>query len=310
MAISTAKRGGQAPVPLRAHAHLTPPAAGDELVTASVGPSGEAITLWAAPDARQSLLTPSGPAGSGASRPVTARVAVQSAGTTTVTALAGLDVPGCHVQPLPGGRILAVAARGGTATIFDADGRPSRRGSVGDGIEHMLTTPEGRVWIGYFDEGVYGGDPVSHHGIVRYTADLEPEWMYPFDTGLGPVDDCYALNAEGETAWSCYYNAFPIVRMSATAVTGWRNPVAGATALIAGGDTCALIGGYAEGRDRVVVGRLAEDRFEPTGEAQLVLPGGRPLPDRTTMVGRGPHLHVFTEATWYRLSLDDLPPAA
>ncbi|WP_433040698.1 hypothetical protein [Dactylosporangium sp. CS-033363] len=56
----------------------------------------------------------------------------------------------------------------------------------------------------------------------------------------------------------------------------------------------------------MVVGRLAEGRCEPAWEASLVLPDGRPLPKQTTMVGRGPHLHVFTEATWYRLSLDDL----
>jgi hypothetical protein len=306
MPISAAQHDDHPPVRLRAHGLLTPPTAGDVLVTASVGPSGEAITLWADPDAQQSLLKPSGLDGSCANRPVLARVVIQSSSTTTVTALADLDLPFCHVQPLPGGQILVVAARGGAAAIFDVDGAPLRRGRVSDGIEHVLTSAAGNVWIGYFDEGVYGNDPAGHHGIVRYTADLEPDWMYPYDTGFGPVDDCYTLNVEGETAWSCYYSGFPIVRMSERTVTGWRNTISGARALIATSDTCALIGGYAERRNRVVPGRLGEGRYEPASDAPLVLPDGRCLPERTRMVGRGPELHVFTEATWYRLSLDDL----
>ncbi|WP_130335422.1 hypothetical protein [Micromonospora kangleipakensis] len=208
MAISTAQHDNQLPARLRAHGRLTPPKSGDVLVTASVGPSGEAITLWADPAAQRSLLKPSRLDESCANQPVSARVVIQSSSTTTVTALADLDLPFCQVQPLPGGQILVVATRGGTAVIYDADGVPLRRGSVSDGIEHVLTTPAGRVWIGYFDEGVYGNDPVGHHGIVRYAADLEPDWMYPYDTGFGPVDDCYTLNVEGETAWSCYYSGF------------------------------------------------------------------------------------------------------
>ncbi|WP_165439834.1 hypothetical protein [Micromonospora kangleipakensis] len=94
--------------------------------------------------------------------------------------------------------------------------------------------------------------------------------------------------------------------MSDGTVTGWRNTISGAKALIATANTCALIGGYQERRDRVVLGRLDEGRYEPASEAPLVLPDGRSLPEQTYMVGRGPELHVFTAAMWYRLSLDDL----
>jgi hypothetical protein len=96
-----------------------------------------------------------------------------------------------------------------TVTVFGADGRTVRQGSVGDGVKHALTTLSGRVWIGYVDEGVYGRDLVAHHGIARLTADLEPDWMYPFDAEIGQVHDCYSLNVDAETAWSCYYSGFP-----------------------------------------------------------------------------------------------------
>jgi hypothetical protein len=300
------KPGDRPLAQLRVHAHLRPPLAGDVLVTASVGASGEAITLWANPDDRQALLTPSGLAESCARRPVAARVVIQTASTAAVAPIAALDVPFCLIQPLPDGRILVVGARGGAAVVFNADGEPVRRCSVGDGIEHVLTTPSGRVWIGYFDEGVYGGDPVTQRGIVRFNADLEPEWKFPYDAGLGPVDDCYSLNVDAETAWSCYYSSFPIVRISDRTVTGWRNSIHGATALITDAGTCALIGGYRDQRRRVVVGRLAEGQFDPTGDRLLAFPDRQHVDGKVRMVGRGPELHVFAETIWYRLSLDDL----
>jgi hypothetical protein len=304
--VTIAVDGDQPPARLRVHGQLRPPLAEDVLVTASVGPSGEAIALWANPADREALLAPAGRAGSCAKRPVPARVVVQTAATKKVVTLAAVDLPFCQVQPLPDGQILVAAARGGGAVVFDADGEPVRRGNVRDGIEHLLTTPAGRIWIGYFDEGVYGGDSVAHHGIVRFTTDLEPDWVYPFDTSFGPVDDCYSLNVEAETAWSCYYGDFPIVRISDGTVTGWSNTTAGAAALITGTDACALIGGYRDDRDRVVIGHLTEGRYAPTAERRLAMPDGRPLTGQVRMLGRGPQLHVFDETTWYRLDLDDL----
>ncbi|GAA3198635.1 hypothetical protein ACFO1B_02180 [Dactylosporangium siamense] len=294
-------------VALRGHGKLTPPESGDVLVTASAGAGGEAITLWAAPGAREALRKGARAPGSCAKRPVAARVVVQAAGGTTVTTIADLDLPYCHVQPLPGGRLLVVAARGGGAAIFDGDGVRLRRARVSDGIEHVLTTPSGRVWIGYFDEGVYGGDPVAHHGIVRYDADLETEWLFPFDTGFGAVDDCYALNVDGEDAWSCYYSDFPVVHLAGDAVTGWRNAGGqGANALLAAPGMCALIGGYAGSRDLATVGWLTGGRREVATETRLVLPDGGALPERPRFVGRGTDLHVFTETAWLRLGLEDL----
>ncbi|PMR60810.1 hypothetical protein C1A38_11990 [Verrucosispora sp. ts21] len=301
----SAGHSGPPLVQLRAHGRLASPVADDVLVTASVGPSGEVISLWADPASRKALLAGAGLAESCARQPVSARVVVQGASTTTVTTIAALDLPFCKLQPLPDGRIVAVAGRGGKAVVFDADGTPVLQGDVGDGIEHALTTPTGQLWIGYFDEGVYGGG--SPHGIVRLTAGLEPNWGYPFGVEFGPIDDCYSLNVEGETAWACYYSSFPIVRISDGTVTGWHNKIRGAKALVAHGDTCALFGGYSGERSRVVIGRLADTQHEPVSEGLLVLPGDRPLPDRVQMVGRGPELHVFANTEWYRISLDDLP---
>src|SRR5581483_7205667 len=171
---------------LRSHRRLDPARAGDVPVSASVGPAGEAVLLWATPADRQALLARSRDGRSPRSRPpapVTARVTTHHADAVEVVPLDALDLTYCEVQPLPGGRILVVGARarGGVtnATVYDDSGRPVAQGRLGDGIEHVQATPTGRIWVGYFDEGVYGDDPVAHHGIVRFTSDLTPEWTYP-----------------------------------------------------------------------------------------------------------------------------------
>jgi hypothetical protein len=242
--------------------------------------------------------------------PVPVRVSTHGAGVESVTAIAALDVAFCLVQPLPDGHILVVGARrragGANAVVFDAAGQRVREVSIGDGIEHVLTTTSGQVWVGYFDEGVYGGDPVAHHGIVRFDEKLLPAWTYPFDTGFGPVDDCYALNVDGETAWSCYYGDFPIVRIVSGAASGWHNQITGATALMVEANTCILVGGYRSDYDRLVIGYLDTDRYEPVGQQRIALPDGRPIPRDATVVGRGPDLHVFAGTAWYRLGIDDL----
>jgi hypothetical protein len=191
---------GRPVVQLRKHGQLLPPLADDVLRTVSVGPSGEAVAVWMNAADEQMLHTHSGVGGAQRRRPVAARVVVQTAGSASVTAIADFDPQAFRVQPLPDGQFVAVAARGGYATMFGADGVAVRQGSVGDGVNHVLTTPSGRVWIGYFDEGVHGRDQVAHHGIARFATDLEPDWLYPFDAEVGQVHDCYSLNVDAETA--------------------------------------------------------------------------------------------------------------
>jgi hypothetical protein len=298
---------------MRAHGRLEPVVDGDVLVSVSVGPHGEAVALWSGPDGRDRLLARRVHGGgatsarSRPSRPVAARVTTPAG----VVAIDELDLAHCMVQSMPDGGVLVVGRRhrrsGPNAVVFDASGTPIRSGNLGDGIEHVLATPTGHVWVGYFDEGVYGDDPVAHHGIVRFTPALEPDWLYPFDTGFGVVDDCYALNVTGEAAWSCYYNGFPVVHIDDGQVAGWRNTLGGATALVVEPPLCALFGGYGEAnRGRLTLGLLDDGEFRPERTTSLVLPHGNPLPPDAHLFGRGPDLHAFTGTSWHRLALDDL----
>lgn len=316
---------------VRHHAVITAARPGDVRVSASVGPDGELLALWSTAEDQPALTSTTTRPGSAAfpdpraPRPVTARVTVHAPQPVSVTTLSGLPLAHPTLQPLPHGRILIVGARARwrpdgpdrNAHIYETDGSVLAEETLGDGIEHVFTTGTGHVWVGYFDEGVYGnygwGEPESPPplgacGLARFSPDLQPDWRYPSDDSpWGSISDCYALNVDGETAWASYHTDFPIVRVDEGALTGWDNPVTGPTALAVDDTRVALYGGHGPYRDRLVVGSLSGDRLHTAGQYRIVLPDGQRLPENPHVIGRGPDLHILTDNDWYRLSLHDMP---
>jgi hypothetical protein len=306
---------------------------GDVLVCASVGPAGEAVAVWTTPDGLEAVTSATvSPAGArfpdpAAARPVAARITVHTPELAAITPIADLTLAHIHVQPMPGGRFLLAGARcrwrrdgpDRNGVLYDADGQVLCESVLGDGISHVLATSSGQVWIGYFDEGIYGNygwgqadtaQPVGAYGIVRFSPELVPVWHYPRYTEVGPWDaisDCYALNVDGTCVWTCYYADFPIVCIRDGAVTGWHNDIAGASALAAAGSRVALFGGYGPDHDRLALTELGADRAPPAGQYRVALPDGEPLPAGTQVLGRGSRLHFLTGTSWYQLDMDDIP---
>jgi hypothetical protein len=253
----------------------------------------------------------------------TARVTVHAPAITSVTSLSELSLEVTAAQPLRGGRILLAANRCGrraggpdrNAVIYGPDGRVEAEETIGDGIAHLLADGTGHVWAGYFDEGIYGdygrpGDPppLAVSGLTRFSPELAPVWAYPVaDNPYGDISDCYALNVDQDTAWTCYYSDFPVVRIHDGELTGWRSHLTGVRALAVSGSRVALYGGYRPDRDRLTVGALTAGRFRPEGEYRLVLPDGTALPASAEVTGRGPVLHVLSDDTWCQLALSDIP---
>ncbi|MEO6088149.1 MAG: hypothetical protein ABIQ18_34055 [Umezawaea sp.] len=315
----------------RHHAQLVPPQQGDVRVSASVGPAGEVVALWsAAADLAALTSSTTQPGGasfpdSRSSRPAAARVTVHVPGSVIATHIAGLPLAHPSVQPLPDGQVLVVGARcrlrpdgpDRNAIVYDHTGAVLTEQTLGDGIEHVQTTRRGEVWVGYFDEGVYGNygwgeaggePPMGSCGLTRFSAAFAQEWHFPgdFEGVGGAISDCYALNVDDSTTWASYYDDFPIVRIHNDIVTGWHNDVHGARAIAVGGSRVALYGGYGPYRDRMVVGELGDDRFHVTGEYRLVQPDGQLLPQTAQVVGRGADLHVRVGDSWWRIGIEDI----
>lgn len=126
-------------------------------------------------------------------------------------------------QPLPTGRWLLVEARvgksnGANADVLGDNGRILSSFHAGDGIEHVQTTPAGEIWIGYFDEGVYGGGELGQSGLVCLSEKGEVLLKYWSEiaepNALPGIDDCYALNVSAEDeVWLDYYSNFPLVAL-------------------------------------------------------------------------------------------------
>jgi hypothetical protein len=316
---------------LHEHAALTPPRPGSVPVCASVGPDNELLLMWTTADDRDGVqavtTTPGGPTfpDPKASRPVPAQVSVYSRDPIRHVALSEMALAFPTVQPMPGGGILVVGARARwrsagpdkNAVIYGPSGGVLTEATLGDGVGHVQTTHQGYVWVGYFDEGVYGNygwgmhgapAPIGAPGLIRFSPDLSVDWQYRSDDrpGEGAIDDCYALNVDNETAWVCYYSDFPVVRVDDGRVRSWHNSVTGAKAIVTDGHQVALVGGYGPNRHRIAAGTLHREGFAVTAERELTLPDGRPVPAALAITGRGTELHVVTEDTWYRIDLTEI----
>ncbi|WP_327007162.1 hypothetical protein OHA72_07730 [Dactylosporangium sp. NBC_01737] len=284
-------------VPLTLHGELRPRHPQDwkyQPEAVGVGPDGTAFAVWPhRDDAHRKRVT------SHAGTSITATIDITT------------DLTTSFVQPLPDGHVLLVAARTRpgappNAQVWTGDGRLARTGHLGDAIEEVLTTPSGSVWVGYFDEALGGSGPQGH-GLARFTQDLTPDWLYPFDAGLPVICDCYTLNVVSERAYCCAYTDFHLVSVEGNQATDWgAAPYRSAHSLLVQDEAGALISGPGPEYDLVTPFRRSGDDLEAAGQQRrLVLPDGLEA-RRLRSTCRGPDLHVFRNRLWYRTTLDDL----
>ena len=119
-----------------------------------------------------------------------------------------------HVQPFECGWLLG--ERRGQATLYDAHGAVRTRLDLGDASEDLQTTPDGLIWVSYFDEGGFGGG-IGRQGLVCYDATGKPTFKYADfaeQNGLPMICDCYAMNVDQTGAvWVNYYMDFPLLKL-------------------------------------------------------------------------------------------------
>ncbi|MDX3516980.1 hypothetical protein [Streptomyces scabiei] len=238
------------------------------------------------------------------SPPYDAVVVTVTDGSARATGLGPVSARFPLLDSLPdGGFVVADArSRGGDdqVQVFDALGRPSWAFRVGDAIEHLLTDEAGDLWIGYFDEGVFG-DPLSAPGARRWSGTGTALWEYRPPPGVDHIADCYALNVGRAGAWVCPYTAyayagFPLVEVRGDdSLRAWTTEVDGARGVAVHEDRVAFLGGYRGNRDRLTLARLTDTSVETVRTALLTRPDGAPLHRRRRVVSRGARLYVQEE---------------
>jgi hypothetical protein len=238
------------------------------------------------------------------------------------TRLFGLTATFPKIEMLPNGEILVVASRcfrnpDGShemnAKVYGTDGKQNREFLLGDGVKHIQTDAEGRIWVGYSDEGIFGnfgwqhaGGPFGAAGLSCFDKSGQKMWDYGPPEGFDHIADCYALNVSSSGAWSHYYTDFPIAFVDSNwHVRCWNTELSGGHTFAVGDNKVLLYGGYGERRTACNLLSLDDHDARSVAEVSLALPREIDL-SKDKVIGRDKRLHVFQGDDWYVFSIDSL----
>ncbi|MBO1416532.1 hypothetical protein [Streptomyces sp. FH025] len=223
--------------------------------------------------------------------------------------LSGVDIAGGHLALLPGGRVLLADFRADqvgadwvpNAAVYRADGTPERVLGLGDDIRALVTDRDGRIWMAYGDEGIYGDHPLAHHGLLGVDTHGRTVWRpeqrklpaYPLEGLAGAT--------EGRYAWLAWYPSSSGSHLTRI------DPADGSS------NTVRLpvrvpVGFAVRGREGVFLSRggeltwhlLVGKEWKQTAKRQLRLPGEL---DRERAYGRDGVLWFRCGNGWYRVSV-------
>jgi hypothetical protein len=118
----------------------------------------------------------------------------------------------------------------------------------GDAPNHVETTSDQQIWLGYSDESIFGGSELAAQGVVRLDPDGRPQFrLIDHFRQLGDetgITDCYALNVVSDReVWVNFLNGgWELLRIVDDDIVGrWKNiPIWTATGL-AIGDGCVVL---------------------------------------------------------------------
>lgn len=232
--------------------------------------------------------------------------------------LPGLDETFPLVDIFPDGKILVAGRRCAwrdqddydlNGAVFDPNTGMLSRILLGDGINSAYVDALGRIWVAYFDEGIFGNfgwgipgpKPVGSPGLVCFSELGEKIWEYPEDDAMA---DCYALNVSDAEAAIFFYTDFPICRISSDfKLERWATNLRGCHQFAITKTAALFSGQYREPSDVAYLGRFETGQLVDTRQVRLLLPDGSGLP-KGQLLGRGRHLYFFDAVSAYRASLD------
>lgn len=239
------------------------------------------------------------------------RLMRKSAGSVQSIDLPPLDIAFPKVDMFPDGQVLLAGTRCNwraetdydlNGIIFDPLTGNANPVLFGDGISDLQIDDRGRIWIAYFDEGIFGNygwghpgpAPVGQAGLVCFSALGEKIWEFPSDAGHA-IYDCYALNVSGAEAAIFFYPDFPVYRIGADFhLTSKRTKLRGCHAFAISETEILFSSQYQESSETAHLGREDRDGMIYVKRARLLMPDGSGRPSGR-LQGRGKHLFHFGE---------------
>jgi hypothetical protein len=219
-----------------------------------------------------------------------------------------------EIQPLADGGFLicqARVARGSEPNVnrYDAAGVLVAQFRAGDGVAQMLVDGSGRLWVGYFDEGIFG-DPMSASGLNRFdvfSGDLE--WSNAMAPDTPMVYECWALNSGDEATWVYYDHLHNLlVRVDEDdSCRQWGTDSGGAEVVATDGSRVLLIPHARRDRPRdIEIWELGPERFERP--RPVIIEPALPTASRRVFA-RGPVIFSIDGARVFRGDIRDVGDA-
>jgi hypothetical protein len=307
-----------APIPDAAISVLPPPPAGWERVAYAPLADGKLGILETANKLDDGVLEGNAPL-DGRGAPTNARIWSFDGNALFEGPTFSISSPCPIIDRFSDGRWLVVSARtddSANGVILTPEGREVRRVNLGDGIFWTKIDDADRIWVGWFDEGVFGNAswrvpgferPPSSYGLAAFDEFGSPVAHAP---EREEIADCYALNVFGDAVWASTFPGFPIGSLTGSGQWHWwTTQITGTRALAVEGAFVLAAGGYGSEGNRVVLLRLADGGFERLGEWRLPLMAG--FPNRVDCIdGRSDRLHIVDDGKWYQWRVRDFVAAA
>jgi hypothetical protein len=239
-------------------------------------------------------------------------VRVAADGSAATIDLPPLDLTFPMVDVFPDGRVLVAGPRCSwrSETDFDRNGAviDPKTGTVsrillGDGIENLFVDTSGRIWVGYFDEGVFGNfgwsdpgpPPIGSSGAVVFDASGTILWKYPQEGRNPSIDDCHGMNVSADSAAIFFYSDFPVCTITpGFALSFFPTPLRGCNAFAIAGNRVLFSGQYNDAAHTGYRGILNPDRAAQMEQVTFLHPGGTPI-QAARIIGRGGKLHFFAQ---------------
>lgn len=113
------------------------------------------------------------------------------------------------------------------AWLYDESGQVLANYYVGDGIEDVWLTKQNKLWVTYFDEGVFGS-ALSNTGVLQ--AQLTPTALtIEWEAAGFDIADCYASNTRTDNEfWFYAYTEFFLVQVKQDTAQSFSCPIKGA----------------------------------------------------------------------------------
>jgi hypothetical protein len=226
------------------------------VVTVTAGPTLEPVilSLRRAPDYRRENAAGVSLAKPCADEPNDFRIHYRAGGGWYFVDLTPTSENYHFVQPLGDEAWLLVRGRAQSerdqnAHVYGAQGRWAHSFPLGDGIEDVQATRDSKIWVSFFDEGVFSHVELGQTGLIcvdKRGVKLHDFASVAVTTGAA-ISDCYALNvADNHDTWVCYYMDFPLVKLADGKLASFwpKIPVSGSHAFAVAEERILFAGSY------------------------------------------------------------------